>query len=566
MGQPRHNRFWWRPVWQVMVATFARRMWLGAALGALTVIGGIGLLGVSGWFIAATAIAGLQLSTALAFDVFMPSATIRFLALLRTGARYGERVLTHDATLATIAQLRERLFLGWAQAVGNKTLRQPANALLRLTADLDSLESLTLRLLVPSIAAAAAALLCALVFGFIAPWFGLLSGLWLLLVGLGVTAMLAWQARAPTVRYSLALERLRLRSIDLVSGQTDLLMAQQFVSQCRLLQRDNRRVARADHRLNRLEIKATLLHSVASSVTVALALLGAAGLVQNGFIEVPGAVLIVLMALAALEPFTALRRGALEAGRTWLAARRLATPLGATAMPLRQGQVQAGYAVVFSDVSSRYEAHSSLVLKQLDFAVAEGEKVAIIGPSGAGKSSIFALITGELPADSGRVAAIDHAWLSQHVYLFHDSIRENLLLAAPQATDEQLWQALEQAGLAADIGRFSRGLDTQLGEDAVGLSGGQARRLALARLLLQKQRRLWLLDEPTDGLDRQTANTVLQSLSKHGKSKTWLLATHLQREAKLADRLLVLEEGCLVASCLKGTASYNAALARLRTD
>ena len=144
------------PAVRATLAGSSRRMVLGAGLAALTVLAGMGLLGLSGWFIAATAIAGLQLASALAFDIFAPSAGIRLLAIARTASRYGERLVTHDATLATLAQLRERIFRSWARA-GNiqDLLRRPARALFRLTGDLDALESFYLRLLVPAGAALA---------------------------------------------------------------------------------------------------------------------------------------------------------------------------------------------------------------------------------------------------------------------------------------------------------------------------------------------------------------------------------------------------------------------------
>ncbi|MBN8893196.1 MAG: ABC transporter ATP-binding protein, partial [Rhodospirillales bacterium] len=137
-----------------------RRLLLGggAALSAATVLAGVALLGLSGWFITATAIAGLSSAAALVFDVFQPSAGIRFLAILRTAARYGERLVTHDAALAVLAALRERLFRAYAAPnAARALLARPARLLFRLTADVDALDTLYLRLLVPAAAALATA-------------------------------------------------------------------------------------------------------------------------------------------------------------------------------------------------------------------------------------------------------------------------------------------------------------------------------------------------------------------------------------------------------------------------
>ena len=158
-----------------------RKLWLGGvALAALTVLMGMALLGLSGWFITATAIAGLVPAVALVFDVFMPSAGIRLLAVGRTGARYAERMVTHDATLAVLAALRQKLFLHWARPQAARVLLQrPARLLQRLTSDVDALDNLYLRLLVPACSALGAALLLALAYGVMRWWLGLLALAWL---------------------------------------------------------------------------------------------------------------------------------------------------------------------------------------------------------------------------------------------------------------------------------------------------------------------------------------------------------------------------------------------------
>ncbi len=561
---------WWYPVAHALFGSFARRMVLGLGLAVITVAAGVGLLGLSGWFISATAIAGLQLVTALTFDVFMPSAGIRLLALGRTASRYGERLVTHDATLATLAALRERLFLGWGLRPSSDLLRRPAQVLQRLTADLDALESVFLRLLVPAVAALGVALLCTVAFGIVAPGFGVMFGIWLALAGLSVPIVLAIQARRAMVRRSLATERLRAQAVDLVSGQTDLLMAGKMHRQGQQLAQADRRLARADKRLNRLDAGAGAVQAVAASLTLALALVGAGWLVDRDVVGVPGAALIVLMALGAMEPFAALRRGGLEAGRTWLASRRLSAPLLASTavMPgedVADSVVMAGDAVDVSDIVVRYPGATSIALGPVSLRVAPAERVAIVGASGSGKSTLIAAILGELAPITGTIQTQPFAWLGQRTDLFQDTVRDNLRLADPEASDDQLWRALESAGLATDIRALAAGLDTRLGESATGLSGGQARRLALARLLLRPQP-VWLLDEPTEGLDAPTAAYVLQQLDRAGAGRAWLLATHLQREARLADRVLVMQDGRIDACWVRGSREFDAAIAVLRPD
>ncbi len=155
--------------------------------------------------------------------------------------------------------------------------------------------------------------------------------------------------------------------------------------------------------------------------------------------------------------------------------------------------------------------------------------------------------------------------MTQRTELFEDSLRDNLLLACPEAAGDTLWAALEVAGLAGDVRAMAQGLDTRLGEGGLGLSGGQARRLALARLLLSPAR-CWLLDEVTEGLDARTAADLLVRLDSAARGRTLVLATHKLREAQLADRLLWVEQGRVVSEALRGTPPFEAALARLRQD
>jgi ATP-binding cassette subfamily C protein CydC len=155
--------------------------------------------------------------------------------------------------------------------------------------------------------------------------------------------------------------------------------------------------------------------------------------------------------------------------------------------------------------------------------------------------------------------------LTQRTELFQDSLRGNLLLAAPAADDARLWSVLHDAGLADDVRASAAGLDTPLGEGGLGLSGGQSRRLALARLLL-RDAPLWILDEPTEALDLATAHDVLQRLSRRATGRSLLIATHLRREAEIADRLVCLHEGRIVADLRRGTEGFDAALRALRPD
>ena len=206
-----------------------------------------------------------------------------------------------------------------------------------------------------------------------------------------------------------------------------------------------------------------------------------------------------------------------------------------------------------------------LAVDKVSLEIESGQFVAIVGPSGCGKSSLIAALAGALPPEAGRVAALPATCLTQRTDLFRDSLADNLRLADPAAPDAALEAALGDAGLTATIAALPGGLATPLGEAGLGLSGGQARRLAVARARLH-DRPLWLMDEPTDGLDAATAAEVLDRLARAATGRTLVIATHLRREAALADRILVLGAGRIAAEARRDSPAVLRILAGLRPD
>lgn len=543
-----------------------RKLIAGMLLAGATVLSGIALLGLSGWFITATAIAGLSAATALAFDVFAPAAGIRLLALVRTAARYGERLVTHDATLGTLAALRERLFRGTAEMrAAGSLLKRPATVLFRVTQDVDALDSLYLRVLVPAGAALGAALAVGIALGLVAAWLGLSIALLLVGAGMGIPLVAARAAYRPARRRAHAMEVLRSRAIDLVQGQTELVMAGRLDAQRAALAAADRRLAEADDALNRIETKVTVALGLVTAVLLAGTLFAVSTLADKGAVGVPIAAFAILIVLAAVEPFAALRRGALELGRTLLAARRIGPRLMVRSTDAEAACPPKGMALCLSRVTSRHEDAVQPAVRDISLALPTGTRLAIVGPSGSGKSTLMALLAGELAAHGGRVEALQATLLTQRTELFADTLRDNLRLADPRADDARLHEVLDAAGLSNLVAALPKGLDTQLGEGGLGLSSGEARRLALARLFL-RDTPLWLLDEPTEGLDAVTAGDVLARLCANAVGRTLVVATHIKREAELAERFVELREGRIVRDVSHGEPGFAEVLSKLRPD
>ncbi|WP_176036154.1 thiol reductant ABC exporter subunit CydC [Brucella tritici] len=553
-----------QPILRLFFRTKGMALLAGIATATVTVLAGIALLGLSGWFITATAIAGLSIATAVVFDVFAPAAGIRLLAILRTGSRYLERLVTHDATLAILAALREKLFRSWARpSAANALLKRPARLLFRLTADIDALDSLYLRVVVPVGAALATALVAGIALGLMSPLFGLLVALVLLGAGLGIPLSAARRSEKSMRQRAKGTEALRARTVDLVAGQTELLMAGRLEDQKLALVRADGYVAASDRKLNRIEIVTGAGFGIVHAALLAGGLIAVGLLMQAGSIGAPVAALGMLIILGAMEPFSVLRRGAMELGRTILAAKRVAPQLHDDVELAAPKQPENGTAVHLKNVSVRHEGADRDALKNLDLDIAAGERIAIVGTSGAGKSTLFNFLAGEIPADQGSVAVVPARLLTQRTELFQDSLRDNLRLARADASDQELVDALQAAGLGAFIAELPAGLDAMLGEGGLGLSGGQARRLALARLFLTHVP-LWLLDEPTEGLDAATARDVLERLKIKAGSRTLLIATHIRREAQICERIIVLNQGALVESVGKSSPRFGEILHTMR--
>jgi ATP-binding cassette subfamily C protein CydC len=539
-----------QPILALFWQTHRRALLLGLGLSCLTLACGAALLGLAGWFIAASAAAG-AVGAGLSFDFFRPSAAIRFLALGRAAARYGERLTTHDATLRFLAALRARLFRAIAGRPFPALARlRRAVVLNRLTADVDALDALWLRLVVPAAAGALVLALAALALWWID---GLVVALWVsgVIAASGVAAAYAgirFGSRAARQR-GLALEAVRVRLVDLADGAVELALAGRLRRQEAAVARADAAAAKAGARLDRLD----RLTAPVLEIGVALAAAGALALSAALGLDTALAALAVLAALALGETVAPLRRGALEAGRILLAARRIAPALAepvAAPAPTAPEPVPTAPALMLEAVAWRWPGATAPALLRFSLTVSPGEWVALTGPSGCGKSTALALAGGLIAPDAGVVRAFGHplrswpetalrarvAMLPQRSALFAGSIAEALRLADPDARDADLHAALAAVALDAVVDRLG-GLDAPLGEGGAGLSGGEARRLALARIVLRRPS-LALLDEPTEGLDPATAAQVLTGLQDALGDAAVVMASHRAEELAAADRLV----------------------------
>ncbi|MFN7053448.1 MAG: ABC transporter, partial [Gemmobacter sp.] len=316
-----------RALWNIFVLVLRdqrRALLRGALLGLAVLLMGVGLLGLSGWFITAAAAAGLA-GLGAVFDVFRPSAMVRLLALSRAAARYGERLLTHDATLLALETLRLRLLAAQLVAPYGRMVRlRGAQALNRLTADVDALDGVSLRLILPLLSGMLAQ---GIVFAGLWVFVGLKIALWVLLACLaGAAVILALAARRAVPlsrRAEQAAQACRSRLVDMIRARRDLATHGRLAAQAALVQEAERRRAANRHRLDRIERRAGAVVSALMVLVVA----GALGLgitaVQSGDLAPAFAALAVFAALALGETLHPLRRAVADLGRMAEAARRV---------------------------------------------------------------------------------------------------------------------------------------------------------------------------------------------------------------------------------------------------
>jgi ATP-binding cassette subfamily C protein CydC len=522
---------------RMLVRADAWAMARGGALSVVVLAMGAALLGLSGWFITATGVAGLA-GIGIAFDVFRPSAGVRFLALGRAAARYGERLLTHDATLRALAALRVVLLRGYARADAKGLMRlRGEGALTRIISDVDALDGLILRLVLPIAAALATHVMVLPVLAWLVGWAVALSVFagYLPVAGLILTH-LARRSLVPSARAEEAGQDLRRGVIDMIRDREALILAAQLPRKEAHLRGLDKEARTAADRLDRAERDADFLVSLLVAAVAMAALTVAAQMLEHGYTTPAQAVIGLFVALALAEAVMPLRRGVSELGRMVGAAHRV-TELISLPPPLAQMTApRAGplLAITRPDVTLTLEA---------------GEAVVVTGPSGVGKSTLLMRIAG-LDADQGirikgkrpsewpeaelrEVLAV----LPQRSALIAGSLRDNLSLAG-DFSDAELWAVLGAVALADDM-RSRKGLETQLGERGAGLSGGQARRLALARIMLKNQKIL-LLDEPTEGLDPATATAVLRAVRRHLPEAAIIAAMHKGADHPIFDRAIYL--------------------------
>ena len=530
------------------------RLLLAMLAGAGAAGAGITLMATSAWLISRAALHPPVLHLMVAIVV------VRACGIGRGALRYLERLIGHDAAFRILGSLRVRVFTRLEQLApaGLADFRR-ADLVQRLVTDVDAVLDLVTRVLLPYAVAALVGIGAVALVGTLLPAAGLTLAAALVLVGMVVPLVQSTAARRADGRLAPLRGELATATVDLLHGLPDLTAYGSVGRQLARLDEVDARLRRAEQR----SAAATGISAAVTALSTGLCLLVglAAGAVAVRGGELSGELLavVVLTPLAVFETAGALPLAAQRWAGARAALRRLAEIFAAPVPVITVSdpdEVPAGpHTLRLENVTAGW-APGHTALRNVDLTLVPGSRVALVGPSGSGKSTVAALLVRFLDPRSGRVTldgidlrtlAPDRirqivGYLSEDAYLFDTTIGENLRLAAREASTDDLRAALGAARLLDWVDALPRGLDTLVGEHGLALSGGQRRRLALARALLAGTPVL-ILDEPTEHLDDETAAALTRDLLAAAADRTVLLITHRTDDLAAVDEVITLTAG-----------------------
>lgn len=563
-------------------------LWLISwGLGLITALSMIALLMISGWFITGAALAGMIAVGSHSFNYMLPAGIIRMLAMARTAGRYGELMVSHHAVFDLLKTLRLRFFnrLAALPLTQQRSALQASQYMHRLVSDIDKLDEFILRVISPWLIGGLSVLLLGVFIGWalpIASSFKLIIYV-LLALSLVIALLASYNGIAQAKQLSQVSEARRQQLLSPLAIITQLLLWQQWQTQ-------TQGYVAQDNQLQKLQWQAQKRRSVYMLLiqwlfylAVLTVLFAIYSVTQGGsettllpklqsVIEVPLVLAVTLGLLGIQEIVVPLGQHYLALGNSIAAKDRLNDLLSSsrpTPTPNQAGQAgtdtdtdtdtvstsapkplhrlpQAPLQAELIYVSAKIEG-ALVGAKEVSVTVNSGTPLIIKGPSGCGKSTLLQALAGELPLQSGEIQLNGKNWfeydwqdqlgyLGQQLDIFDQSLAANLRLGKPEASDEELIAALDKVGLLGWLQAQPQGLDTALGEYGAAISGGQARRIALARLLL-KPRRVLLLDEPFAGLDAPTRAQLWQNVREHQQQNLLIVVSHHQWDMGLCDSI-----------------------------
>lgn len=539
-------------------------MFLAALLGTLTVTSGIGLAATSAYLISAAAlhpsVATLQVAI----------VGVRFFGIGRGIFRYLERLASHKATFRLLANLRVWFYSALepllparviASEQGTEGLRS-GDLLRRAVADIDLLQNFYIRIVAPPVVAAFIGLAMWGFLGAFGTAFGLTFILFFLMASVGVPLLTHLLSQRVGVEVVETRAELHAQLVDSVQGIADLIAFGQEEHQQEQIQRLNTRLSRLQMAMAQISGMQSSLTNLLMNLMTWTMLLVAIPLIGTGHFNPIFLALVVLATMASFEVVLPLAGAFQQIGSSLQAARRLFEIVDAEPSvhePTSPSPEPQDYSIGIENLYFCYTDTEPAVLQDITFTLPQKHFIAIVGPSGSGKSTLIHLLLRYWDYQQGHIQIGRHelyhykqedlyklvSVIEQDTHLFNTSIRENLMLARPEATVAEMEEAARLAQIHDFVLTLPKGYDTQVGEQGLRLSGGERQRIAIARAFL-KDAPILLLDEPTVNLDAISERKVLQALRKLAAERTTIMVTHRLIELDMADEILVLHAGKVV--------------------
>ena len=553
-----------RTLWRLLRLTKSLPVWmlLATLLGVLTIGSSIGLLTFSAYLISEAALHPPLAAIAVAM------VGVRVFGILRGIWRYLERLVAHDVTFRLLAKLRVWFYQALEPLAPARLMAHTGMGLLgytsgdllsRLVADTEMVQEVYVRALSPPVVALFVGLIMEFVLGTYSVPFAVTFLIFFLLAGVGVPLLvhlLSWKLGRRVIAVRAALNT---TLIDSIQGVADLLAFEQENEQ-------ERRVQQVNQRLIRLQIGRAAIVGLRDALDILLTdgctwvlLLVAIPLVRTGELHAVYLACIVLAALSSFEAVRPLSNAAQQFGGSIEATRRLFDVVDvqpAVCDPTIAVPAPSHYDLEVRRLSFHYPGQMSSVLHDISFSLPQGHCLAIVGPSGAGKSTLASLLLRFWEYEQGSISLGGQELKSfqqrdihrligvveQQTHLFNATIRENLLLARSDASQQEIEEAAQQAHIHEFIRSLPQGYDTLIGEQGFKLSGGERQRLAIARVIL-KNAPVLLLDEATAHLDAVTEQGIIHTLRAFMRGRTTVMITHRLIGLDMADEILVIQDG-----------------------
>lgn len=537
---------------------------LGLLFSSIATLANFALLFLSGWFLAAATVAGLGgITTQNLFNMFLPASGVRFFATIRILALYAERITTHDGALKITALIRSKTFQAMIpRSMMLTTQARNGDILARFVNDTELMGQYPLNVYLPR----QNALICSIIIIAIFAAFNLQSAFILtfsLSLGGIILPVLLHLATSQQSQYiSKKTETLKSDILETLQGMADIIFcgaARHYIHKLETQQKELNRhhflYQFYGHLLRQLLAIISLLTLITIIIISTLAY-------QNHLLTAPEIPMLVLGTLAAFEIIDPLLEAQLSAAKITYAEKNI---VNFCTSPLSVPTIEnegisdniTEFSLSFKNITLTLNGQK--LYQNLNFNLKQGTHIAITGPSGIGKTTLTRLATRLISPHEGKIYLGGHsleefttetlshhiALLSQKPHLFLGTIRRNLLIAAPYATEEDMWEALKTVQLHDDIHSMPNQLDSLCGEAGVKLSGGQIKRLAVAQILLRRPKIL-ILDEPTESLPPQTAITMMEALFQALPNITMLCITHRPEPLKFMDDIYELKNGQLL--------------------